>query len=77
MAKPGRQSFDKRLREKKKQEKRQEKEQRRAERKIEKENTPEEEGSDIVDLSSIVPTLVARPDDEQAENETAAPPDGE
>lgn len=53
MAKPGRQSFEKRLREKKKKEKRQEKLDKRAERKAEKESGDIPDDM-IADVSSIV-----------------------
>lgn len=57
MARPARQTFAKRQREKKRDEKRKEKEEKKKVRKIEKEADPAMLGDDIVDASSISPFL--------------------
>ena len=70
MARPGRQSQEKRFRERKKKEKRDEKIARRAERKAEKDTEDPMEGSDIVDATSIAPALL-----EDAAGIITPPPD--
>lgn len=55
MTKQGRQSFEKRIRERKKKEKRQEKLDRRARRKAEKENGTAGEEDDIMKLEDMLP----------------------
>lgn len=63
MAGPGRQTFEKRLREKKKKDKRQEKIEKRMQRKEDKENGLSPMGDEIADISQIVP--IAGTDEEQ------------
>ncbi|MBI2838344.1 MAG: hypothetical protein HYX75_08525 [Acidobacteria bacterium] len=62
MAKPGRATQGKRIRERAKLEKRQHKLERRAERKAEKENKPRAEGGVDPDLAGIVPGPQPLPD---------------
>lgn len=57
MARPARQTFAKRMREKKRDEKRKEKEEKKKQRAIEKEADPNAPGDDIVDASEITPFL--------------------
>lgn len=75
MARPARQTFAKRQREKKRDEKRKEKEEKKKVRKIEKEQDPSLQGDDIVDASSISPFFEA--DDTAAEVEESAEESGE
>lgn len=70
MARPARQTFAKRQREKKRDEKRKEKEEKKKVRKIEKEQDPTLEGEDIVDASSISPFFEAEEVEEESEDKT-------
>ncbi len=78
MARPAKQSFAKRQREKKRDEKRKEKEEKKRTRKLEKEQDPTLAADDIVDASAISPFLAA-PGEEAAQaaetSEDATPED--